>query len=1436
MFKRVCAVLLAIVLLLSVLSVGVVAAKFYPSESVAHGIDVSAHQGYINWDSVKASGKADFAIIRCGYGQDMTSQDDEYFRRNVQECQRVGIPFGLYLYSYTTTVSGASGEADHCIRLINECKSYSMFQLPMYYDLEEGSAYALSNSTLLSIAQTFHDKIESTTGITVGIYANTNWFNNKLTDSWYQQQPLWCAQYYSSCQYAGDYDLWQYSSSGSVSGISGNVDMNYSRVPVSQISGGTSNPSTPSTPSTPGEFHSNQLLQNGSSGEQVRYLQYALKTFGYYTMNVDGDYGSGTAAAVTAYQSAKGLSADGMAGSTTLGEIIFEAKWLQRNLRALGYYNGEIDGILDDDVTNAIKNFQSANGLTSDGIATASVLETISNIGKNVQTILQFLGYYTSTIDGQLGEGTVTAIKAFQTAKGLSVSGAYDSATDSAANREIMWLQRNLSCMGYYTGAINSSPDSATVSAVKSFQSANGLTADGVANTTTLNAIADKGAYYQSSLKTLGYYSDGIDGQLGDNTVTAVKAFQTAEKLNASGVIDGTTSALIAKRLQGLSSAGAAQKPDENVTYKWMWANDENNTILTKYNYTSGDHLGGGHYGGDNQKVGEMRKYGFVDRCQTLNVTYMIYAPEKGKYSAYLTYIVGNLTAGEPYTMVVGVNDKTFYESTRGLVGDGTNRRWVECDLFTLDLEKGVNIVRILPAAADNYSNDVYVDFNALLIDNRCTCVTSQYKSAVTALSPVGSEHINKYEVSGEILTNADNEQSAFDNVNYYSLNNENLSKVPYYSYTFEAPYDGYYNIYQSHTSANNSDNGIGRIAYAVDGRFYDASIKLCGGLSEVYLTPYMTKGRHTITVTNVFEYEGTYGGQEYHGKADIKDLKVGKLTVYGAVKSDVQLDPEGYTPNDRIYYADNSAHYTRGQIAVNELTYGDTTHRQIGAFKNNPITLSDIQRGYYNADYAEYVTYNIRAERAGEYDITSVFQLAPSAMNCGSTGYFITVVVNDEVTYRGSTFEYYFRGTPDCADARGVSSAKVTLKEGINVVRFFVHTKDCWTNIGTGWVDFEYIRVSGVGDTSIHTSYSTGKNTIPCEVAKAGDSDLVNRYLTVTPGGGIGYVQYGDAFAQTVTFDNLSTDNLQYVPYFAYGITAPEAGYYDLKLLAKYGPEGKTTNGNAYVAVMVNGTKYKRNIHSINEYSVYNISVWLPKGESVIYITPPLTDHFTSTAQWFDIAEILSYGGASFSYVNDRVASPVIENVDGNTVLLKAQDGFEYSIDGINWQSSTRFEGLKPDKRYSLYQRKADDGKSRSVALDYAIVSAPEIMLIGATKVLVKPIEGYEYSTDGVNWQRSNMLEILNPDSDYTVYQRLSGSNVYSVVSQGVSVNTYGSDEVNTSPTAEELVSVRKEVMASGKDMSCDYNGDGQISLLDLMRLKLFMAGADVPLGASVG
>ena len=132
------------------------------------GIDVSEHQGRIDWAKVKASG-CSFAIIRCGFGQDQAGQDDDYWEYNSSECERLGIPYGTYIYSYAKSVSAAQGEANHVLRLIKG-KNLSY---PVYYDLEESSQASLGATALGNIATAFCNKIEAA-GYSVGVYANTS--------------------------------------------------------------------------------------------------------------------------------------------------------------------------------------------------------------------------------------------------------------------------------------------------------------------------------------------------------------------------------------------------------------------------------------------------------------------------------------------------------------------------------------------------------------------------------------------------------------------------------------------------------------------------------------------------------------------------------------------------------------------------------------------------------------------------------------------------------------------------------------------------------------------------------------------------------------------------------------------------------------------------------------------------------------------------------------------------------------------------------------------------------------------------------------------------------------------------------------------------------------------------------------------------------------
>lgn len=192
-------------------------------------IDISEHNGKIDWAKVKASG-VDYVILRCGYGYtDDNSQMDKKFLENALELERLNIPYGVYLFSYGSNVHDAYEEAKYTLNIIKGRK----ISLPVYYDLEYSNYVGeLSKSTYVDMAIAYCETIKKA-GYTAGIYANTTYWENKLNDSRLDRYNKWVAEYayadkyyIDQLSYKGSYHMWQYTSSGTVPGISGRVDLN----------------------------------------------------------------------------------------------------------------------------------------------------------------------------------------------------------------------------------------------------------------------------------------------------------------------------------------------------------------------------------------------------------------------------------------------------------------------------------------------------------------------------------------------------------------------------------------------------------------------------------------------------------------------------------------------------------------------------------------------------------------------------------------------------------------------------------------------------------------------------------------------------------------------------------------------------------------------------------------------------------------------------------------------------------------------------------------------------------------------------------------------------------------------------------------------------------------------------------------------------------
>lgn len=435
-----------------------------------------------------------------------------------------------------------------------------------------------------------------------------------------------------------------------------------------------------------------RTLREGMGGQDVLYTQDRLAALGYYTGISDGKYGSSTKAAVLAFQKKNDLKADGILGTNTRKRLFSEGaigatetvqpdavgernlttgmegddvKAVQEKLIALGYLNGKADGKYGTATADAVKRFQTRNGLKADGIcgentvmvmfgnnpidagssiptAKPSVDETkptrtlragaSGDDVLSVQSMLDKLGYYSGSLDGIYGEGTVEAVKAFQARNGLTADGKVGTKTanvlysdqalaadttvvtptptptpsygvvptrtlkDGSEGDDVKSVQSRLMALGYYTGTVDGKYGSGTVAAVAAFQLRNNLSADGIAGTRTYKKLYSSDALaaistptstpttsverptrllysgcsgddvksVQQRLKDLGYLTDKVDGKYGANTEAAMRAFQEKNGLTASG--NGDTNTYTVLYSVNAITAGGLQVDDSTTT------------------------------------------------------------------------------------------------------------------------------------------------------------------------------------------------------------------------------------------------------------------------------------------------------------------------------------------------------------------------------------------------------------------------------------------------------------------------------------------------------------------------------------------------------------------------------------------------------------------------------------------------------------------------------------------------------------------------------------------------------------------------------------------------------------------------------------------------------------------------------------------------------
>ena len=196
------------------------------ADNTGFGIDVSKWNKEIDWEKVKAAG-VDFAIIRCAYRGSSTGSlvEDPYFKKNIEGATKAGIQVGVYFFTQAVNVTEAMEEASIAVSLV---KDYPI-AYPIFIDTEGAGANAraanLDVETRTEVCRTFCETVEAA-GYNAGVYASKNWLNKNLDTEKLSNYYTWLAEYKGEATYEGNYDFWQYTSSGKVDGIDGRVDLN----------------------------------------------------------------------------------------------------------------------------------------------------------------------------------------------------------------------------------------------------------------------------------------------------------------------------------------------------------------------------------------------------------------------------------------------------------------------------------------------------------------------------------------------------------------------------------------------------------------------------------------------------------------------------------------------------------------------------------------------------------------------------------------------------------------------------------------------------------------------------------------------------------------------------------------------------------------------------------------------------------------------------------------------------------------------------------------------------------------------------------------------------------------------------------------------------------------------------------------------------------
>lgn len=654
---------------------------------------------------------------------------------------------------------------------------------------------------------------------------------------------------------------------------------------------------------------------------------------------------------------------------------------------------------------------------------------------------------------------------------------------------------------------------------------------------------------------------------------------------------------------------------------------------------------------------------GIFDKSALPYSAFYVKAPNAGTYSIKPLIYFDKLEENPDYFYVISVNDK--FKKITDLVGKDTYGQ----SAIDVELEEGINVIRILPFTRETFKSFDVTDNSFLLKGLQVEKGLVATTAASVTVKPADITYANKmlienntnkrYYVVGKI--------GPYDNIaafescglTFDNINKASLAKLPYVAYTFEVPADGYYDLslgYNATVTANKTPDGItdangatGYFVVRIDGKNYKVNflealsrVQTNANYSYADMSTYLTKGTHTILASAAFDWKCDGKSVFYHSSF------IRGITVTGGItKATTQVDPK--TIDDAVVEvsADTITSHLEAEVFGNASGYtintGLNADKYSGGGVVTSLTISDTSKLQSKSSVATkgfdksanaYVSFTVNATEAGDYPLTPVYYINNNGFN--PSGYSLSVVVNDSTVYDAP---YVADSAKQTATGKQWNRGGVTvhLEKGINVIRLVPFFSDNSDKYRTNAIAFDYLAIAGDKTDDSEPVYGVLPNYL---TLNAGHAPYISGFNAV------------DTALRNITenmenngvaFENLNKKNIKHAAFFSYTVTAAADGFYDINLpYSVGGKNGNTlTEDDMHFALYKDQTAKAINFRKVGD-SVANASMYLTAGDHTLTFVAQLPEKTTGVYGWTDFTTLQLGGGLKLADVQVNPVQPI--------------------------------------------------------------------------------------------------------------------------------------------------------------------------------------------------